>query len=351
MRGGTSKGVFVAEDALPLPGPTRDALLLALMGSPDPMQIDGLGGTHSSTSKVMVVAASDRPDSDIDYLFGQVAVDRPHIDWAANCGNLTTAVGPYAIDEGLVPPTEPVTTVRLFNRNTKVRVLAHVPVRDGCASTEGDCCVAGVPGTGAPIVTEYVEPAGKVLGALLPTGRPIDVVTAMGAPPVRVSLVDVAGAVAFVRAEDLGVDPDLSPAAANADAALLTRLEKLRGCCAELAAANCTVRPLAFSSPAVPRLALVSPSRTADLDVRVLSMGRVHHACPMTVLLCTAAAALLPGSLPNLVACAPCDGTVRVGHPKGVSGADVVFDEEGTLRSVRVTRTARRLLSGQAYLR
>ena len=147
------------------------------MGSPDPMQLDGLGGSHSSTSKVVAVSPSQRPDTDVEYLFAQVGIDRAVVDYRGNCGNLTTAVGPYAIDEGLVAVSGPVTPVRLLNRNTGTRIIAHVPVTDGRAATSGDCVVAGVPGTGAPVITEYLDPAGAVLGALLPTGSARDTVT------------------------------------------------------------------------------------------------------------------------------------------------------------------------------
>ena len=352
MRGGTSKGVFVREDDLASTGPERDRMLLALMGSPDPMQLDGLGGGHSSTSKVVSVARSDRPDSDVEYLFAQVAVDRALVDWAGNCGNLTTAVGPYAIEEGLVAPTEPVTTVRLYNRNTNVRVLAHVPVVDGRVLTQGDCVVAGVPGTGAPIVTEYLDPAGAVLGSLLPTGRPCDAVTLAGGGPVPVSLVDVAGPVAFARAADVGLDATLDPGSANADARLLERLEATRAACAVLAGLAPDEASARTASPALPRLALVVKGPDgADVAVRVVSMQRVHHACPMTVLLCTAAATLVPGTIPNGVASGAVGDVVRIAHPKGASEACVRFDAAGGLRSVSVTRTARRLLAGEAYLR
>jgi 2-methylaconitate isomerase len=166
MRGGTSKGVFVRDGDLPAAGADRDRLLLRLMGSPDPMQLDGLGGSHSSTSKVVAVSRSERPDTDVEYLFAQVGTDQELVDYRGNCGNLTTAVGPYAIDEGLVRASGPVTPVRLLNRNTGTRIIAHVPVTDGRAASSGDCEVAGVPGTGAPVITEYLDPAGAVLGAL-----------------------------------------------------------------------------------------------------------------------------------------------------------------------------------------
>jgi 2-methylaconitate isomerase len=358
MRGGTSKGVFVRESDLPAAGPGRDGLLLRLMGSPDPMQLDGLGGSHSSTSKVMAVSPSDRHDTDVEYLFAQVGIDRAQVDYRGNCGNLTTAVGPYAIDEGLVRASGPVTPVRLLNRNTGTRIVAHVPVADGRAATSGDCVVAGVPGTGAPVITEYLDPAGAVLGALLPTGSPRDAVLAPRSGPVEVSLVDVAGPVAFARAADLGLDPFLDPAAANADADLLARLEELRGACAVLAGLAADRDRARTASPALPRLALVGdghPDRPGDFPLRVLSMQRVHHACPMTVLLCAAAAALVPGTVPHAASrprAGPSEGgaTVLVAHPKGIAAATVRMGDGAAVHSVSITRTARRLLTGEAHL-
>jgi hypothetical protein len=358
MRGGTSKGVFVREGDLPTAGPRRDGLLLRLMGSPDPMQLDGLGGSHSSTSKVMAVSPSDRPDTDVEYLFAQVGVDQAHVDYRGNCGNLTTAVGPYAIDEGLVRARAPVTPVRLLNRNTGTRIIAHVPVTDGRAATSGDCVDAGVPGTGAPVITEYLDPAGAVLGALLPTGSPRDAVLTRRSGQVEVSLADVAGPVAFARAADLGLDPLLNPAAANADADLLGRLEELRGACAVLAGLAADRDTARTTSPALPRLALVGDGhqdRPGDFSLRVLSMQRMHHALPMTVLLCAAAAALLPGTVPHAAARAR-GGTsgggraVLVAHPKGAAAATVRMRGGTAVHSVSITRTARRLLTGEAYL-
>ena len=358
MRGGTSKGVFVRDGDLPPVGPGRDSLLLRLMGSPDPMQLDGLGGSHSSTSKVVTVRQSERPGTDVEYLFAQIGIDQAQVDYRGNCGNLTTAVGPYAIDEGLIPVSGPVTPVRLLNRNTGTRIIAHVPVADGRAATSGDCVVAGVPGTGAPVVTEYLDPAGAVLGALLPTGRPRDVVLTPLDGPVAVSLVDVAGPVVFARAADLDLDPLLIPAAANADADLLGRLEELRGAGAVLAGLVADRDTARTASPALPRLALVGDGhqdRPGDFSLRVLSMQRMHHACPMTVLMCAAAAALLPGTIPHSAALTrdqlPKGGTaVNVAHPKGIATATVRLGDGAAVTSVSITRTARRLLAGEAYL-
>ena len=368
MRGGTSKGVFVALDDLPPAGLERDQLVLALLGSPDPMQIDGLGGTHSSTSKLMAVGPSERPDADVAYLFAQGAIDEPIVDYKGNCGNLTTAIGPYAIDEGLVAACEPLTTVRMHNLNTDVVIRATVPVSEGRAEVAGDCVVAGVPGSGAPISTDYLDPAGSVTGTLFPTGAAIDVFDA-GWGPVEVSVVDVASPIAFVSASDVGLDADLGPDDVNADVGLLERLEAVRSECAALAGLADSPADATTVSPALPRLAVVSspedyrtslgeavPAASTDVRVRATSMQKMHHAYPMTAALCTAAAVLIDGTLPNRLARPGRSnhrGQVRIGHPKGVTAATAYVTGGPTapvVESVGVTRTARRLFAGTAYV-
>lgn len=171
MRGGTSKGIFVAREVLPAAGPARDALILELLGSPDPGQIDGMGGAISSTSKLMAVSRSQRPGVDVDYLFAQAAITQPVVDYRGNCGNLTSAIGVYAIDEGLIDEvTEPVTVLTLYNENTGMRVRAHIPVVEGRGAVQGDHHIAGVPRPGARIVNEYLDPAGTQFDTLYPTG-------------------------------------------------------------------------------------------------------------------------------------------------------------------------------------
>lgn len=351
MRGGTSKGVFCHLEELPADGPVRDRFLLSLMGSPDAMQLDGLGGTHSSTSKVMAVGPGREPGIDVEYLFAQVGVERPMVDYAGNCGNLTAAVGPYAIDEGLIAAEDLATRqLTLLNLNTGVRVRASVPIVDGRSAWEGDCVIDGVPGSGAPIVTDYLDPAGSVTGKLFPTGSPTTIIDG-----VQVSLIDVATPYAFVLAADVGLNGDESPEVLNADAGLLARLERLRSACGDA---------IGVASAAVPRLVLVSaPSSTsagepvdrpmAHIRVRATSMQRFHHATPITAALCTGAAVHLDGTLASAVArqgpsSAP-QRVVRMEHPKGVVEATVELDGD-TVRSAGVVRTARRLLAGTAYV-
>lgn len=338
MRGGTSKGVFVRLADLPSDVAVRDRLLLRLMGSPDPMQLDGLGGTHSSTSKVMAVGPATDPGADVDYLFAQVAIDEPVVDTTGNCGNLTAAVAHYALDEGLVAAVEPRTTLRLRNLNTGVVVAATVEVEAGRARWVGDTVIDGVPGSGAPIVTDYLDPGGSVTGALFPTGARRELLDG-----VDVSIVDVASPYLFAAAASFGLGGGEPPAELNGRTELLGRLEGLR---------RAAGRRIGVDSLAIPRVVLVSPGR--DLRVLATSMGRVHHAVPMTGALCTAAATRLPGTVPAEVA--PPAGTsaagpdvVRIEHPKGAVEATVTV-EEGAVVAAGVIRTARRLLSGIAHL-
>ncbi|MPY96201.1 MAG: hypothetical protein GEV08_24995, partial [Acidimicrobiia bacterium] len=316
MRGGTSKGVFVHLRDLPPPGPQRDAVVLDLMGSPDPMQIDGLGGTYSSTSKLVAVEPGNDGD-DVRYWFAQVGVDTPVVDWSGNCGNLTTAVPAFALDEGLVAPAEPVTRLRMRNGNTGVAVEAEVAVHEGRASVEGEHVVAGVPRPGAPVVTRYLEPGGGVLGAELPSGRGRDLVaTPFGT--VEASLVDVTHPYAIVAASALGlVLEGAEPARLNQDAELVARLEQVRGSCAVLLDRAASWEEAASSSPVVPRLVLVEAGE-GELGALAVSMGAVHRALPMTGALCLAGAVVLEGTVAaELGRDALAAGTVRIRHPRG----------------------------------
>lgn len=350
MRGGTSKGLFVRESDLPPAGPERDRVILALMGSPDPAQIDGLGGATSSTSKLIAVSPSSDPGCDVEYLFAQVAVDRAFVDYGGNCGNLTSAVGPFAIDEGLVDARSPMTVLTLLNRNTGKRVRVNIPVEGGRPLEEGDFAIAGVPGTGARIDCEYLNPGGSVLGAVLPTGRPVDKLQPQVGPPIEVSLVDVASPMVFIRASDVGVADVHRP---QADAGLMRRLEAIRSAAASAVGLVDDPAEATMRSPALPRLAMVSPAAD-DVDVvaSMLSMQRIHHAFAATGLMCIAAAARLAGTIPNeLSRRAAGGGAVRIAHPKGVAEVGVVLGAgpTPTVDAIVVARTARRLMAGAAY--
>ena len=372
MRGGTSRClVFHARD-LPAPGPARDAVLLAAIGSPDPngRQLDGLGGGISSLSKACIIGPPSLPGADVDYTFAQVEVRKAFVDYAGNCGNCSSSVGPFAIDEGLVPARDGETIVRIHNTNTKKLIVAHVPVAHGEAAVAGDFELAGVAGRGARIALDFVEPGGAGTGRLLPTGHARDVIAG-----VEVSCVDATNAVVFVRARDLGLTGTETPQAVDGDHDLSARLEKLR--------VEAAARMGMAESAAVPKIAFVAPAAdytaldgvrygARDFDVlgRAISMGNCHRAFPLTVAMCLAVAARIPGTVVN--ECLPVSGAddlleqathaptraggtrsnnnpIRLGHPSGTLpiAAHVTTSGAGPkAETVTVYRTARRLMEG-----
>jgi hypothetical protein len=341
----------------------RDEFALRLMGSPDPVQIDGLGGTYSSTSKIVAVESRSRGSAiEIAYLFAQVGVDRPVVDWAGNCGNLTAAVGPYAIYEGLVLAADAVAEIELFNLNTNRRVTAYVPTEHGRPAVAGEFAIAGVPGTAAQIKLEWHDPGGSVNGDVLPTGSPLnEFSTSWGKVPV--SVVDVSGPYVFVDASLFGLAGTEDSAKLNDNKELLTKLSELRAIGAEVLGLAAAERA-DVESPAIPRVALVGipsdyvaaslPVVATDYDIaaRALSMGRVHHAFPGTGLLCLAAACEIVGTVPSRLS-RPVSERVRIGHNKGVTSVEAhVTSDEGGVRvaSASTFRTARRLLRGTAFI-
>ena len=352
MRGGTSKGVFFHARDLPPAGPARDAILLRVMGSPDPLQIDGMGGTYSSTSKVVVV---DEPhDGTVTYWFGQVDITTPHIDWQGNCGNLTTAVGPFVIEEGLVAAYEPFTTLMLHNGNTDTRIEADVPVANGSFQVTGAHVVHGVPGTGSAVVTRFLDPAGKTTGQLLPLGPTTDVEMPDG-QSIPVSVVDASSVYAFVRASDLGIDMTTAdPATLNTEATLLQRLEHLRSALAVRLGRVDTPADAATQSATVPRIMVFEPGdHTIHVVARAVMMGVFHRALPMTGALCLAAAAHTPGTLVAASMETAAASKVVIGHPRGTATVEVTVKHHGatvTIDSLGVTRTARRIMDGRVYV-
>lgn len=350
MRGGTSKGVFLHAKDVPQPGPELDNLLLHIMGSPDPLQIDGMGGTFSSTSKVVIVEPT--ANDVVTYWFAQIGIDRAIVDWSGNCGNLTTAVAPFAIDERLVAPTGPVTRMRLVNGNTGVVIEAEVEVDRGQAKTTGDLAIGGVPGTGSPVVTRYLDPSGGVLGALLPTGSPVDLIET-DAARYEVSIVDAAHPYVFVAAKQLGLTGDpRTPAELNTDDGLLAEVESVRAASSVLVGAATSVEDARGSAPATPRIIVVdSDAGDADLRLTAFSMGAVHRALPMTGALCAAAAVFIDGTVVAASA-RRATGHVRLRHPKGIASV-IVETQPGPqpIRSLGIVRTARRLMSGLVYPR
>jgi len=367
FRGGTSKGLFVREGVLPGPGSLRDELVLELFGSPDPLQVDGIGGSKSHTSKLMIVGASDRSGVDVEYTFGQVAVTDPVVDWGGNCGNLTSAVGAFAVHQGIVdvPTGADAVDLSLLNTNTGTLIDQTVPVADGRLDVYGDYAIDGVPGTGPRIPSRYRDPAGGVTGALFPTGTAVERVTRDDLD-VTVTVADVGNPCAFLRAADLGLDGTELPDDLSERPGLLERIERIRGVACERVGLVDDAANASAESPAVPQIALVSeptPYDTSvdshvdavDVDVtaRIVTSGTPHHAYAVTGAMCLAAAARLPGTVPSEVV-RPGDGSVRIGHPKGVIEIGVELDDEGDaphVDAVTVGRTARPLFVGEVQYR
>jgi 2-methylaconitate isomerase len=363
MRGGSSKGVFFQARDLPADRAAIDPILLGVLGSPDPYgrQLDGMGGGISSLSKAVIIGPPTHPEADVDYTFAQVAVDRPAVDWKGNCGNLSSAVGPFAVDAGLVRAAEGETLVRIHQVNTRKLIHARFPVRGGRAETRGDFAIAGVAGTGARIRLDFLSPGGSQCAGLLPTGRAVDVLDVPGLGPLRASLVDAANPAVFVDARDLGLTGAESPDAIEADAALMARLDRIRriaGLAMGLAATEAEV------SLANPRVALVAGPLAArtldgavldpaahDVTIRMLSMERPHRAVPMTGAMGLAVACRIEGSIPHALARrGQRPEEIRVAHPSGMLtvGAEVRQAAEGWVAdSAVVFRTARRLMQGE----
>jgi methylitaconate Delta-isomerase len=366
MRGGTSRGAFLKADDLPTDPAMRDALILGLYGSPDSRQIDGLGGGDSLTSKVAIIGPPSRPDADVDYTFGQVRVTEPIIDYKGNCGNMSSAVGPFALDEGLVPAREGLNRVRIHNTNTNKVIVAEVLVSGGRVQTCGFTEIPGVPGSAAGIMLDFLDSGGSVTGRLLPTGTPRE---ELETPSGRftVSLVDASNPCVFVRAADLGISGVELPASISADQHLTEALEQIRSAAAaRLGFVDDANRATALS-PAIPKVAFVTAPTdyqttngrriSADevsLVARCMSMQTPHKAYAVTVAICTATAAKTPGTVVNEVyreGNPPSE--VRLGHPGGVMITDMVVEDgpEGPrLTRAAIARTARRIMEGTAYV-
>ncbi|MDD9993277.1 MAG: PrpF family protein [Rhodospirillales bacterium] len=360
MRGGTSKGLFFHRRDLPAERTEWDALFLAALGSPDPhgRQLDGMGGGISSLSKVVVASPSERPGVDIDYLFGQVAVDRALVDYGSNCGNLTAAVGPFAVDEGLVQAADGEAALTLHNCNLDQSIETRFAVANGRAAVEGETVLDGVAGQGASIRLSFLEPGGAVTSRLLPTGHARDVLGVSGLGEIEATLIDASTALVIVRAENVGATGIELPEKIEADPALTARLEAIRR-------AGAAAMGLAPETASVPKVGFVVPPADAptlsgeplkaawvDLTVRAISMGRPHRALPLTAALALAAAARIPGTI-AAEAARPADGSiVRLGHPSGVAevAVDLAASDPPHIARLTVTRTARRLMEGRVLV-
>lgn len=363
MRGGTSKAMFLKSNHLPQDQEARDAVILKIFGSPDVRQIDGLGGADPLTSKLAVIGPPTRPDADIDYTFGQVSINKPYIDYSGNCGNISSAVGPFAIDEGFVKAVEPLTVVRIHNTNTGKILVAEVPVKDGRARAAGDCKIDGVPGTGARIMMDFADTAGSITGKLLPTGKTIDVIET-SAGPIEASIVDCANPCVFVRAKDLGMEGTEKPKEIDGNKELLALLEELRAKTAVMIKMASSVEEAMEKSPAFPMIAFVAPAadyeafntgraiKKEDVDFvsRLMFMQVLHKTYAGTATVCTGAAAKIPGTIVN-EAIPHIDSIeqIKIGHPAGIIDIEARV-EDGIVKRAAFSRTARRIMEGYVWV-
>jgi len=367
MRGGTSRAIMFHAKDLP-PRAEWDPIFLAAMGSPDPngRQLNGMGGGISSLSKVCVLAPSERDDADIDYTFAQVQIREAAVDYRSNCGNMSSAVGPFSVDQGLLRPNGDQAVVRIFNANTRKIIRSTFPLVDGRAATDGTMAIPGVAGVGAPVRLDFLSPGGATTGKLLPTGNPVDALMVPGLGIIPVSMIDAANACVFVQAKDLGLTGRELPEALDQDTALLDKLQRIRRV-ASVAMGIARDEEEARTINGVPIIGFVAPPMDAptlsgepivadqvDLTARFLSNGQPHRALPLTASLCTGVAARIRGTLVNQVLGPNAGESVRIGMPSGILtvDADVSQDQDGiwTAHSGAFYRTARRLFDGRVYV-
>jgi len=365
MRGGTSKGIFFHDNDLPRDAGIRDQVILTAFGSPDPYrrQIDGLGGAVSTTSKAAIISRSTNPAYDVVYNFGQVSLDRPLIDYKGNCGNISSAVGPFAVDEGLVPAVEPMTTVRIHQKNTDKLIVAEVPVKHGRYDETGDYAISGVPGTGGKITLRFSDPGGAVTGRLLPTGNTRDTLEIPGLGSVEVTIIDAANPVVLVAAAQIGLS-GIEIEAIEANQETKDKLEAIRCAAAVVTGITKTAEEATRMSQAVPKIACVSAPQNyiassgqevnadaIDLTARIMSMGTLHGSIAISVAIATAGALMIPGTVPfNLKGPAVAKGAViHLGHPGGIVDVGATIEMrsgEPHYVEAAVGRTARRLMEG-----
>lgn len=341
MRGGTSKGGYFLKSDLPADSAARDALLLSVMGSPDPRQIDGLGGADPITSKVAVVSASERDDADVDYLFLQVFVDQPIVTDAQNCGNILAGVGPFAIERGLVNATEGETQVRIFMENTGQVAIATVATPNGEVTYKGDSKIDGVPGTSAAVPLEFLDTAGSSCGALLPTGNAVDVISG-----VECTLIDNGMPVVVMRASDMGITGTESREELEANTTLREKLEAIR------LVAGPMMNLGDVTEKSVPKMTMVSAATEGGaLSTRTFIPHRCHASIGVLGAVSVATAAILPDSPAASVATLP-EGrrkTLAVEHPIGEMTVVIDIAEDGQPKSAALLRTARKLFDGEVF--
>jgi 2-methylaconitate cis-trans-isomerase PrpF len=370
IRGGTSNAVVFKRDVLPRDRALWDEIFLAAIGSPDPYgrQLDGMGGGLSSLSKVCVVGASERADADVDYTFAQVLIKDAKVDYTTMCGNMSAAIGPFAVDEGLVRASGAEALVRIHSTNTGKLVHSRFPLEGGLAAVDGDLAIPGVAGTGAPVKLEFREPGGATTGKLLPSGEPVTTLEVPGVGRVRCSLIDAANACVFVAASDVGLRGNEMPDELERDAAAMKRLGAIR-LAASVAMGIAPDIEAAARKPSVPFIGFVSPPQDSaslageptrggavDLTARMLSNGQPHRALPLTCTVCIAVASRIEGSLVHEVArpSAHANSDLRIAMPSGVLTVSASVERRGGewyAEQGAVYRTQRRMFEGTVLVR
>ncbi|WP_413577693.1 2-methylaconitate cis-trans isomerase PrpF family protein [Bdellovibrio sp. HCB290] len=356
MRGGTSRALIFNERDLPADKKSWDAIFLSALGSPDPhgRQLNGMGGGISSLSKVAIVRPSSHPGADVDYTFAQVSVTENKVDYKGNCGNISSAIGPYAVWQGMCKGTGDEACVRIFNTNTQKLIYSYFPLKDSKPDLAGDFEIPGVSGTGAPIRLEFQDPGGATTGKLLPTGKVCETLPVEGVGKIEVSMIDAANACVMIRAQDLGLKGTELPADFDRSPELLKKLETIRRH-ASVAMGIAPSLNEAANFIAIPYVGIVSPTMTQDRDfeMRVIASGQPHKALPLTVSLCAAVTAYLPGSIINELVQGQSLPAVRIGMSSGVLQLSAnVQSQNGhwTVHSGSFFRTARLLFVGEVFV-
>ena len=365
MRGGSSKGLYFLGSDLPAEKDMRDAILLASYGSPDNRQIDGVGGADPLTSKAAIVSQSQRDDADVEYTFCQVGIEDPAVSTGGNCGNMLSGVGAFAILRGLVKGVDPLTMVRIFTTNTQQVVIASIPTLNGMPIWDGDCSIAGVPGTGATIRLDFGDCSGAVSGVLLPTGNSVDMAL-INDQEIPLSLIDAATPFVFVRASDIGASGYETPDQMRSNSTLMNTLEQVRAWAAVQLGIVSQPEDALAKSPNVPRVMMIAPAadyesmqgnsvpkNDVDVCVRQLSMQKPHKALAVTGAACAAVASAVPGSLLQQLV-GGIKEVVRLGHPSGVlrvAAKSSLVDGQVKIHSTQIERTCRLLMDGFVYVR
>jgi 2-methylaconitate cis-trans-isomerase PrpF len=364
MRGGTSKGMFFMADNLPLERVQQDAIFLQSLGSPDVYgrQLNGMGGGVSSLSKVVILSKSNSPDIDIEYNFAQISVGTADVDYSTTCGNLSSAVGPFSIDHGLIEATGRMTLVRIRSVNTGKIYHAHIPTNDGKFDEQGSFTIPGVSGAGSQIRLDYLDPGGATTGFLLPTGNVSDIIHLKGEDPIEVSIIDASTGQVVVAIDRFGLSGAEQVDELEANKELMMLLDRLRRACGVLMGLASSPKDVPLGNPRIALVAPLTPYKTladqsiqqgdAHLSTRITSMGQIHRVMPLTGAMCLGVACRIKGSVANKLA-GDTTGDLLFANPSGVLPVDanVVFEnEEWVAKSVTVYRTARALMEGNVLI-